>query len=144
MCTGAVTVSALIYFMISKIFSLGISCAVLTDTIGMEPPRTQTVLGDDARRMCDFLCGIVRAALAGISGDGDNISAIHGNCDGTAQRAADACKISCFHVLRLLFYFDGNVIQVTHCFQNGLLQLYLLHLAGSHDRTLAADNPLVV
>ena len=39
---------------------------------------------------------------------------------------------------------DGNVIQVTHCFQNGLLQLYLLHLAGSHDRTLAADDPLVV
>ena len=135
MCTGAVTVSALIYFMISKIFSLGISCAVLTDTDGA---------CDDARRMCDFLCGIVRAALAGISGDGDNISAIHGNCDGTAQRAADACKISCFHVLRLLFYFDGNVIQVTHCFQNGLLQLYLLHLAGSHDRTLAADDPLVV
>ncbi len=123
MCTGAVTVSALIYFMISKIFFGNILCGL--DGYHRDGAAADTDGAcDDARRMCDFLCGIVRAALAGISGDGDNISAIHGNCDGTAQRAADACKISCFHVLRLLFYFDGNVIQVTHCFQNGLLQPY--------------------
>ena len=94
MCTGASTVSALIHFMMSMI------TAADTD-------RT----GDDSGRMGDFLCSVIGAAFAGISGDGDDCCLIHCDLKCTAQRTADTGKISFFHdSLRLLFNLDRDFV----------------------------------